>query len=382
MIKFVTGDFFDYAADIRVNTVNCVGVMGAGVALQFKNRFPKMYEEYVRTCEQGSVKPGHPHVWRDSNFFDGTLTIVNFPTKDHWRNPSEYDYIEKGLSWLRTFLDQYPSSTVTLPALGCGHGGLDWGIVSEMIIKHLDSIKATVLVFEPASSNPPQEKSAATTARLNEEKVVSILPSDDLYPARLKGRSSDNLQVKGNLRLLGEKKLSVIVDSRATDREKEAIIKCIEELPSNQFTYLMGFGSSLEIDLVRKILESKAKAILTIPYGVLSFKIRSDLKSLWSEDNIVLLSAAKPTEKWSNHASIGALRLRLQLADVTLIGNHNFEILNKYEDFLKEVSTPLFYLNYWHHEVDFYRRINAKQIGRNKNTQLPNMSPILDAIRT
>ena len=100
MIEFVTGNFFDYDADIRVNTVNCVGVMGAGVALMFKNKFPAMFNDYYRACKENKVAPGIPHIWEEVDLFS-SLIIINFPTKVHWKNPSEYEYIEKGLVWLR-----------------------------------------------------------------------------------------------------------------------------------------------------------------------------------------------------------------------------------------------------------------------------------------
>jgi O-acetyl-ADP-ribose deacetylase (regulator of RNase III) len=145
MIKFVGGDFFDYHADIRINTVNCVGVMGAGVALQFKDKYPKMYDEYVKACNSESIKIGHPQVWQDNSAFSNDRTIIiNFPTKNHWKNPSKYEYIEEGLEWLKGFLKDKPGLTITVPALGCGHGGLDWAIVKGMISTYLQDIPMTI----------------------------------------------------------------------------------------------------------------------------------------------------------------------------------------------------------------------------------------------
>ena len=125
MIKFTKGNMFDTPADIRINTVNCVGVMGIGVALEFKKRFPKMYRTYKKECERGNIQPGKPHVWKEFHLCKEFI-IINFPTKKHWRNPSKYKYIESGLIWLAKFLKEYGGVKVTIPALGCGHGGLDW----------------------------------------------------------------------------------------------------------------------------------------------------------------------------------------------------------------------------------------------------------------
>ena len=108
MIRLVSGNMFDCQVDALVNTVNCVGVMGAGVALQFKMRYPEMFQDYVRRCRGGLVRPGLPYEWRpeESLFGSDSRIVINFPTKDDWRNPSQYSYIESGLHWLKEYLLQ------------------------------------------------------------------------------------------------------------------------------------------------------------------------------------------------------------------------------------------------------------------------------------
>ena len=151
MLTFTKGDMFAVTADIRVNTVNCVGVMGAGVALAFKKKYPEMYEHYKRECSANKIRPGYLDIWEAP---DG-VKIINFPTKRHWKEKSRYEDIEVGLIALSSYLRGVKSKEplrMTLPALGCGHGGLDWSIVSSMISKHLDNIEAEILVFEPSAS--------------------------------------------------------------------------------------------------------------------------------------------------------------------------------------------------------------------------------------
>src|SRR5690606_36920521 len=99
-------------------------------------------------CGEGEVKPGHLHIWTSN---EGT-TVVNFPTKRHWREKSRYEDIEDGLKALREFLSSAGDVRVTLPAIGCGHGGLDWHRVSDMIQQHLADVAAEVLVFGPSTS--------------------------------------------------------------------------------------------------------------------------------------------------------------------------------------------------------------------------------------
>jgi O-acetyl-ADP-ribose deacetylase (regulator of RNase III) len=149
MIKFLDGNFWHYPADARINTVNCVGVMGKGVALEFKERYPTMFRVYQKLCKGGAIKPGH--VWEyvvASNF-----TIFNMATKDHWRNPSQYIWIKEGLVTLRRLLENSPRvRTITIPALGCGNGGLQWANVSEMIEDYLDGLPQRILVFNPSQT--------------------------------------------------------------------------------------------------------------------------------------------------------------------------------------------------------------------------------------
>jgi O-acetyl-ADP-ribose deacetylase (regulator of RNase III) len=149
MIKWAEGNPFDQEFDIRVNTVNCVGVMGKGIALEFKKRYPRMHYAYTQLCRGGVLKPGNLHIWCKPQ--EGEW-IINFVTKNHWRNPSRYEWIQEGLLALHRYLKPYGLQTVSLPALGCGNGGLDWGEVKPMIVDALSDLDAVVYVYPPESS--------------------------------------------------------------------------------------------------------------------------------------------------------------------------------------------------------------------------------------
>jgi O-acetyl-ADP-ribose deacetylase (regulator of RNase III) len=167
MLHFTSGDMFELPVNIRVNTVNCVGVMGAGVALAFKTRHPAMFRAYKKACDAGEVRPGTLHIWRAL-----TEWILNFPTKRHWRENSKYEDIEDGLKALRTYLDSIGHPVrVALPALGCGHGGLDWPRVSKLIEHHLATTPAEVFVFEPADS---RRADALTTRQKQHEDAPQL----------------------------------------------------------------------------------------------------------------------------------------------------------------------------------------------------------------
>lgn len=145
MIRVLIGDIFQSDAQTLVNTVNCVGVMGKGVALEFKKRWPSMMQDYIDRCNKKLVKPGEPYIYTDML----GASIINFPTKDHWRSASRLSDIEKGLS---IFLENYKTWNVTsvaFPPLGCGNGGLEWEIVGPIMYKMLSKVDIPVEIFAP-----------------------------------------------------------------------------------------------------------------------------------------------------------------------------------------------------------------------------------------
>jgi O-acetyl-ADP-ribose deacetylase (regulator of RNase III) len=133
MIYYYDGTVFNTPAKTLVNTVNCFGIMGAGIALEFKLRYPEMFEDYVRKCEQKEIRIGRPRLFRYSE----DLWIMNFPTKNHWRNPSKMSYIEEGLKY---FIENYKKvniDSIAFPKLGTNNGGLDWNDVKTVMEKYL-----------------------------------------------------------------------------------------------------------------------------------------------------------------------------------------------------------------------------------------------------
>jgi O-acetyl-ADP-ribose deacetylase (regulator of RNase III) len=381
MIEFVKGNFFDFEADVRINTVNCVGVMGAGAALQFKTKYPNMYDEYVQECKLGKVKIGKPHVWTDQNFFNNSPIIINFPTKEHWKKPSEYDYVEKGLIWLRNYLIHNDTKTITLPALGCGHGGLDWGKVKPMIEHSLNNINTKILVFEPESSTKV-ESSPELELELTLQGIKQISPSDPLYPFNIVGKAASEILVRGNASLLNHPRLlSILINTKASDREKSAVLKSIESLnDQNDFVCFMAYNSSFEIDMIKQIIEKKLKVILLVPYGILNVKLRKDIKVLWDEQKMAIASLSKPKQTWNAIESIKSLKFRMKASKAVLITHEELDFFNKIEKEFIEADTELFYLNYWNVQPDFFYKIHAKKIGLNKETMLPNLIPIYNSL--
>ncbi len=142
MIRYKQGNLLDSNAEALVNTVNTVGVMGKGLALMFKQRFAQNMREYVAACDAGDVKTGAMFITRPGELI-GPKWIVNFPTKQHWRNPSQMTWIVEGLRDLRGFIVENNVRSIAIPPLGAGNGGLQWMDVCTEIqaaLKDLDSV--------------------------------------------------------------------------------------------------------------------------------------------------------------------------------------------------------------------------------------------------
>lgn len=152
MINYLTGNILDSTAQALVNTVNTVGVMGKGIALQFKNQFPNNYKIYRETCDNNELKIGELLITEEESLLSGKKIIVNFPTKKHWRYPSEYEYIEKGLDALVNVIQEKKIESIAIPPLGSGNGGLDWSVVRELIESKLQGLDCKIFIYEPTNA--------------------------------------------------------------------------------------------------------------------------------------------------------------------------------------------------------------------------------------
>ena len=148
MITFTQGNLLEARAEALVNTVNTVGVMGKGIALMFKDRFAENFRLYAAACKAKQVQTGKMFV-TEVHELDGPRWIVNFPTKQHWRAPSQMAWVAEGLQDLRHFLIEHKVKSIAIPPLGAGNGGLEWSEVREQIEAALGDLDTEILVFEP-----------------------------------------------------------------------------------------------------------------------------------------------------------------------------------------------------------------------------------------
>jgi O-acetyl-ADP-ribose deacetylase (regulator of RNase III) len=377
MIEFTKGDMFETEADIRVNTVNCVGAMGAGVALAFKRRYPEMFKVYQEDCKSGKVRPGEMHIWRS---LAGDW-IINFPTKRDWRDPSRYEDIESGLIALRKYLSQQGAVSVALPALGCGNGGLDWARVSVMIEEQLGVLDAHIKVFPPASSRGVEDSALAL---LTDDEILSVKRFGfDVVSEQLRKdfRASSDIFYKGKSSLLNQKWIALIPSREPSERELNAIAgtaSAIAHARSGVVIALLLNNRSSE-DLAQVLHKNGVNALLVLPFGVLTRRsvTKSDSRS---SDGIAYISSAPPTDKWSSKNFSGAMALLLDRAFVSIITDPSPGWLAG-KNGQSWRRGPLFYLNYGQMPPDVHKtlsEINAIPISKEAHSGRPKIDAIFD----
>ena len=165
MIKIVLGNIFDSKAETLVNTVNCVGVMGKGIASEFKNKYPEMFNEYKEMCKNKILKTGtlYPYVK------DNKVVVLNFPTKNHWRSPSKLEYIIDGLKWFVENYELLDITSIAFPPLGCGNGGLSWDSIGPIMYHYLHKLPIDIEIYAPYNTSPTKLTKAFLESNYDDE---------------------------------------------------------------------------------------------------------------------------------------------------------------------------------------------------------------------
>lgn len=370
MLEFVQGDILEASADIRVNTVNCVGVMGAGVALAFKQLYPEMFKAYQQDCADGLVRPGRMHVWKS---LSGDW-VVNFPTKRDWRDPSRYEDIEAGLDDLRSYLDSVGPVTVALPALGCGHGGLNWERVAEIIREKLDGVDARVLVFEPAASRRaghqstegPTEDERRETERLG-YRFEAGLPSSDGGPLTQAYR----LGVPAR----STRWIAVLPSRAPGEREVHALRAIAAEMARLKIgaTVALVYGAKPTEDVAHIFTSQGLNTVLLLPFGVLTRKAIAKLPAV--HKHLALVSSAPANAKWTPQLFAQTMDGLQAHATALLLSDPEPEWLAK-KGLAKWAQTPIAYVRYettTGKVSEALRDAGARSIGRRVEDGSPNI---------
>ena len=251
MLTYIEGDLFSSPAQVLVNTVNTVGVMGKGIALEFKKRYPDMFEEYKSMCDKHNLVIGKLMLWYAADYW-----ILQFPTKEHWRNPSKLEYIEKGLmAFVRKYAD-YNISSIAFPKLGCGNGELDWKDVKVLMEKYLKDLPIDVYIYlGPGENKKPEHKKQTEMSEGMKENAKDISFSgikDDIsfhstiipiqfemdgveWNAYWKAEGKLTFETNGNKKELDEDDVQKVWDSICVKR----VFSTEKDLNHNLFFYLL-----------------------------------------------------------------------------------------------------------------------------------------------
>lgn len=376
MITFTRGDMFDRSADIRVNTVNCVGVMGAGVALAFKTRYPEMFRAYKRACDRGELAPGTLNVWRTF-----TEWIVNFPTKRHWREKSRYEDIEAGLKALREYLHDKGAVKVTLPALGCGHGGLDWARVSKMIGAHLDGIQAEVLVFEPADSVSAGDQAAALESPAPLSSAVEMPAGSPHFPGNLSGSGVDVVYLVGDAALFSRPWLFLATADKPDAREVETSNELVRAIARPGVVFLFRFGGPAK-QLAALALASGADVLLWGVEGIDNLRPVPAFNESVEAGRLAYFSIAERRARWYSNQSHRVQALSLRAARATLVTDPAPEWLVPR---LNDDHADVFCVRYSEADPALVESLRARGcmfVGRTSSTRKPNVDLVLAALRS
>jgi O-acetyl-ADP-ribose deacetylase (regulator of RNase III)/uncharacterized protein YwgA len=178
MIQTKIGDLFSSEMQTLVNTVNCVGIMGKGIAAIFKKQYPDMFEDYKRRCDRKEVQLGEPYLYTDL----AGASVLNFPTKGHWRASTRLADVEAGLDYFLQHYKAWGIQSVAFPPLGCGNGGLDWATVGPIMYQKLKQLDIPVQIYAPFGTSTNQIKSDFLDAPLQNEFLVKGKQPEKLRP--------------------------------------------------------------------------------------------------------------------------------------------------------------------------------------------------------
>ena len=174
MFELTNGNIFAANVEALVNTVNCVGIAGRGIALAFRQAFPENYKAYVKACHQGKLEPGRMFMF-ETGHLSNPKYIVNFPTKRHWKGKSRIEDIKSGLEALVLEVQRLKIQSIAIPPLGCGLGGLDWNEVRPLIESAFTTLpKVHVLVFEPDIESTAQYNLSTSAPKMTPGRAALI----------------------------------------------------------------------------------------------------------------------------------------------------------------------------------------------------------------
>jgi O-acetyl-ADP-ribose deacetylase (regulator of RNase III) len=320
MIHYKTGNLLDSEAEALVNTVNTVGIMGKGIALQFKNMFPNNFKLYSIACKNKELKVGRLLVTEEETLLTGKKIIINFPTKTNWRLPSEYKYIEDGLKELVKVIKERNIKSIAIPPLGSGNGGLDWNRVKQILERYLSEVECEVFIYEPNTTikeSLKKERVKLTPARamllsvlfelIRNGEFVSEFAAEKIayFLQRFGAKESFKLEFQPNFygpysgkvkHVLYYLNGSYIIGYSSKDKKPFEELGIIPDAEKEVNEYL-----DIPENAEHKAIVEKTKSFLNGFYSAFGLELLSTIDFIIMEKNIETQEAiTKELEKWSD----------------------------------------------------------------------------------
>lgn len=242
--------------DAIVNTVNCVGVMGKGIALQFKNKWPENFNRYKAACGAGEVRPGKMVVF-DAGAYAKPHYIINFPTKDHWRGNSQISFIEDGLRDLVAQIQRIGIKSIAVPPLGCGNGGLNWADIKPLIVSAFDRLpEVDVRLFEPGAAPNAKAMEVRTARPKMTAGRAAILKAIDTYRDLNYGLSKIEVQKLGYFLQIAGQDLKLHFEKHTYGPYSEELRHALNRMEGH---FIVGLGDGMVDSEIEPIEEALAE---------------------------------------------------------------------------------------------------------------------------
>ncbi|MGO3644977.1 MAG: macro domain-containing protein, partial [Pseudoalteromonas sp.] len=286
------------------------------------------------------------------DMFSKGIEIINFPTKNHWRNPSEYEYIEDGLIWLSNYLKNKEGLTITLPALGCGHGGLDWGEVKRLILKYLEKTSNNILVFEPEASKKAGKNLSITPEKISELKnlgVGLVKKNEKHYPIGLTRYTEKDLWVLGNLTT--EFDIAIIAGTKPSEEEKSVVNELINYCEVNNHSVLFG-GSAFEKRMALVAMKKGVKTGVFLPSGI--YNSAEKMRDKGEDGNISILSIGDPFTVFDKREYMPSVLSRIFICKSVFFTTDRLKWIEKQRNIILKNKIHSYFVKYEELQNDDY----------------------------
>lgn len=284
------------------------------------------------------------------------------------------------MQWLQEYLKDKQNISISLPALGCGHGGLDWSLVKKLIEKYLSNSLAEILVFEPSASKTVKENillNPSIKLELKKDGIVTIDSNNARYPLMLKRISEKTLFFKGNFSNLSQKSIAIISSTKPNEKEEQIIESFLNHIDNENINLIFG-NTTFEKKIIKKFDSNPMTIVL--PSGLKIFCEKDINKEICNNSNNLLISLGDVFIDFDKKEYMSSVFARIFLADIVLFTTPKLEWISKYKRKLTYFTGSMFYINYKELSnviKEDLKNLSISEINRDSKTLLPKFNSIV-----